>query len=207
MDLSAGMVAETQREITARAILNARVMQMDAEHLRFADVRFDIVLSGFALFFFPQLDQALAEIRRVLAPGGQVVVSTWGSTQDKRWEWLGKLFETYIPPEPEEAAKTQQAGPDFGTPDGLKAILAGGGFHNLRAESETEAMMYRSEEEWWSVRWSHGGRLGLEELERTRGTATLELFKASAFEHLQTFKTPDGIPERMEVLFAAGKKE
>lgn len=205
VDLSAQMVDETGREITARALPNARVMQMDAEHLQFEDAHFDMVLCGFAIFFFPQLNRALAEIHRVLAPGGQVAVSTWGSTRDHRWEGLGKLVKAYTSPEPEEE-DASQSGPDFGTPAGLKAILAGGGFNSLRAESETVTFAFRSEEEWWAASWSHGGRLGLEEIERKGGPATLERFKAEAFAHLQTFKTPDGFPETMEVVFAAGKK-
>jgi len=205
VDFSAAMVAETGREIAARTIPNASVTQMDAEHLQFPDERFDFVLCGFALFFFPQLNQALEEMHRVLVPGGQVAVSTWGK-YDKRWEWLGKLIEKYLSPEPEEAAETQQ-GPDFGTPAGVEAILAAGGFRFLRAEIQTEEITYRSEAEWWSASWSHGARQALEEIERKAGPSGLERYKTEAFEHLRTIKTPDGLPERQEVVLAAGYKE
>lgn len=50
----------------------------DAERLCFADASFDRVLAGLALFIFPHAEQALAEIRRVLRPGGQLVLSVWG---------------------------------------------------------------------------------------------------------------------------------
>ena len=210
IDFSEAMVAETAREITTGAIPNASVMQMDAEHLQFPDESFDFVLCGFALFFFPQLDQALAEMRRVLVPGGQVVVSTWGQF-DERWEWLGKLIEKYLPPEPEEAAKEQpvaekQPGPDFRTPAGVEAILAAGGFRFLRAEVQTEEMAYRSEAEWWASNWSHGARQPLEDIERKAGPSGLERYQAEAFARLQAFKTPDGFPQRLEVVLAAGQK-
>ncbi len=211
VDFSAAMVAETSKEIAARAVPNASVTQMDAEHLQFPDACFDFVLCGFALFFFPQLNQALREMRRVLVPGGQVAVSTWGK-YDERWEWHGKLIEKYLPPAPEEAAKTQpreetQPGPDFRTPAGVEAILAAGGFRCLRTEVQTEVIAYRSEEEWWSASWSHGGRQALEDIERKLGPAGLERYKAEAFERLQTFRTPDGFPERLEVVLAVGQKE
>ena len=48
---------------------------MDAEHLTFSDSSFDFVLCGFSLQFFPHLVQALSEFRRVLKPGGQIVVT------------------------------------------------------------------------------------------------------------------------------------
>jgi ubiquinone/menaquinone biosynthesis C-methylase UbiE len=204
IDFSETMVDETTREIAAREIHNARVIQMDAEHLEFPDEHFDFIVCGFALFFFPQLNQALAEMGRVLIPGGQVAVSTWGK-YDKRWEWLDRLMEKYIPPESTETNDTQQ-GPDFGTLAGIETILSSGGFHFLRADVQRQEMAFRSEEEWWSACWSHGGRQALEAIERKAGPDGLESFKAEAFERMQAFKTPDGFPEQFEVVFAAGQK-
>ena len=47
----------------------------------FPDAAFDRVLCGFGLMFFPHQDQALAEFRRVLKPGGRLGVSTWRASQ------------------------------------------------------------------------------------------------------------------------------
>ncbi|MCL4562684.1 MAG: methyltransferase domain-containing protein [Chloroflexi bacterium] len=201
---SASMVAETTREIVERGIPNASVMQMDAEHIQFPDERFDFVLCSFSLFFFPQLKQALAEMRRVLVPGGQLAVATWGK-DDERWEWLGKLSEKHLSPEPKEVTETRR-GPDLGTPAGVKNTLQASGFRFLRAEIQTEEIAYRSEAEWWSVSWSHGGRQALEEIERKAGPSGLESYKAEAFKRLQAFKTPNGFPERLEVVLSTGQK-
>jgi SAM-dependent methyltransferase len=64
---------------------------MDAEKLDFPDTTFDAVLCGYAIFFFPNVLQALAEFRRVLKPGGLLAVSTQG-TADERWQWWGELL-------------------------------------------------------------------------------------------------------------------
>jgi ubiquinone/menaquinone biosynthesis C-methylase UbiE len=205
VDFSAAMVAETTREIALRGIRNASVIQMDAEHLQFPDECFDFVLCGFALFFFPQLNRALAEMRRVLVPDGKLAVSTWGK-YDERWEWLGKLIEKYLRPEPSKPAETQQ-GPDFGSPSGLEAILSSGGFCFLRADVQAEEIAYHSEEEWWSASWSHGGRQALEEIEQKAGPNSLKSYKAETFERLQLLKTAEGFPERFEAVLAAGQKE
>ena len=50
----------------------------DAEALPFADGSFDRVLCGLGLMFFPDEARALAEMRRVLRPGGRAVLSVWG---------------------------------------------------------------------------------------------------------------------------------
>lgn len=205
VDLSAVMAAETSREIERRGIPNARVLVMDAEQLTFEDNSFDVVLCGFALFFFPELGRALEEFRRVLAPGGWFAASTWG-TRDERWNWLETLVSAYLPPAPEETPGAEP-GPDFSTPPGLTQILHNGGLGSLRSTTETAEFAYRSEAEWWQTNWSHGFRQPLEEIERRMGPEGLQRFQAEAYRHLRTFQTPDGIPQAMQVVFAAGRKE
>ena len=64
------MVRATNEEAERRG-LGIPVRVMDAEQLDFPDAEFDRVLCGFGVMFFPHLDQALAEFRRVLKPGGR----------------------------------------------------------------------------------------------------------------------------------------
>ncbi len=52
----------------------ATFRQSDAEQLEFSDQSFDIVLSLYALFHFPDPLRALREMHRVLRPGGRVVI-------------------------------------------------------------------------------------------------------------------------------------
>lgn len=53
----------------------------DATSLPFADSCFDIVLCQMGLMFIEDRAQALAEMHRVLAPGGRVVINTPGAIQ------------------------------------------------------------------------------------------------------------------------------
>lgn len=50
-----------------------------AESLPFPDESFDRVLSQFGLMFFQDRPQAVREMRRVLAPGGRLVIAVWDS--------------------------------------------------------------------------------------------------------------------------------
>jgi len=50
-----------------------------AEALPFPDGSFDAVVSQFGLMFFRDRRQALQEMRRVLRPGGRVVVAVWNA--------------------------------------------------------------------------------------------------------------------------------
>jgi ubiquinone/menaquinone biosynthesis C-methylase UbiE len=207
IDLSPAMVAETSREIEQRALSNVSLHQMDAEHLQFPDESFDFVLCGFAVFFFPQLDRALAEFHRVLRPQGRLAISTWGQ-RDESWKWYGDLFETYLPSPPEEqpADTPPRPRPVFNKPDGLVALLGGAGFADVRVDSDEADFSYGSAEEWWQTQWSHGARSGLEDLERKGGAELLERFKSDAFEKFQTVKQPNGIHELLRALFAVATR-
>jgi len=95
IDLSKDMVKETGREIERRNIKNVQVQVMDAEHLDVPGESFDVVFCSFAIFFFPQLERAVLEMKRVLKPGGRVAVSTWGPL-DQSAKWYTDLLESYL---------------------------------------------------------------------------------------------------------------
>ena len=65
----------------------------DAVGLPFRDRSFDTVTMVFMLFHVPQPSTALAEVRRVLRPGGRVGILTWGKERESRAcaEWVRAL--------------------------------------------------------------------------------------------------------------------
>jgi len=67
------------------------VAQCDAEKLPFADNRFDIVTVAFGLRNMTHKDKALAEMRRVLRPGGRLLVLEFS----KVWEPLAPAYDFY----------------------------------------------------------------------------------------------------------------
>jgi len=69
-DFSAGMLE--QAAARTRAV---RWLQGDATRLPFTDATFEAVLSTEAFHWFPDPDAALREFRRVLGPGGRLLVA------------------------------------------------------------------------------------------------------------------------------------
>ncbi|MBK7401790.1 MAG: class I SAM-dependent methyltransferase, partial [Myxococcales bacterium] len=74
-DFSAAMVAALERRV--RGLTNVRCEQGDLYALRFDDGTFDAVVAANVLHLVPDLPSALAALRRVLKPGGRVIVPTF----------------------------------------------------------------------------------------------------------------------------------
>lgn len=71
---------------------------LDAEHLPFAANSFDTVVSTFTLCSIPDVVHALAEIRRVLKPGGQFLFLEHGRSPDRSVAaWQDRLNALWQP--------------------------------------------------------------------------------------------------------------
>jgi SAM-dependent methyltransferase len=89
---------ERARENALIARLEINWREGDVEKLPFADSSFDVVLSQFGHIFAPQPEVAIAEMLRVLKPGGTIAFSTWPPEF-----FVGRMFMlamSYLPPSP-----------------------------------------------------------------------------------------------------------
>lgn len=75
LDLSAGMLEVGRKKVTEQG-LSSRIemIQGDSENLPFEDNSFDCVTVSFGVRNFEHLEQGLAEIFRILKPGGTFVI-------------------------------------------------------------------------------------------------------------------------------------
>jgi ubiquinone/menaquinone biosynthesis C-methylase UbiE len=73
VDLSPGMLAQARRKLNSRAI----VVAGDATRLPFRTGAFEVALSVSALHHWRDPAAVLREARRVLGPGGRLVVTDW----------------------------------------------------------------------------------------------------------------------------------
>lgn len=115
-------------ELLDQARENGRVAQTDdiewtlgdAEQLPYPDASFDVVLSQFGHMFAPRPEVAVAEMRRVLRPGGRIAFATWPPEH-----FVGRMFAFVgrnSPPPPAGAAPP----PQWGNPAVITERLATG---------------------------------------------------------------------------------
>ncbi len=93
-DISPGMVAALNRN-AERLGLTVKAQSADAEELPFAQDSFDLVFGHAVLHHVPDLGRGLAEIRRVLRPGGTVAFcgepSRYGDAAARVPKLLGRV--------------------------------------------------------------------------------------------------------------------
>ena len=73
---------------------------MDGQALQFADATFDAALSIFGVILFPDAVRGLAEMRRVVRPGGRVAVVTW--TEPQAYELAAELRAAILAIRPDQ---------------------------------------------------------------------------------------------------------
>lgn len=88
IDASSRMVDRIQTRAAERGVA-IEALSMDGQALQFKDATFDGALSVLGIILFPDPTRGLAEMRRMVRPGGWVSVVTW--TQPQNYELAAEL--------------------------------------------------------------------------------------------------------------------
>lgn len=110
LDLSPVLIEHGRRH-AALAQFEIDFREGDVEALPFDDGAFDVVLSQFGHMFAPRPDVAVAQMLRVLKPGGTIAFSTWPPEH-----FVGQMFALvgkYVPPPPGAAPPPQWGDPNI----------------------------------------------------------------------------------------------
>ena len=133
LDFNAGMIA-VARALPAMPGVTIRWLEGSAMAMDFPDASFDVVLCQQGLQFFPDSGAALREVRRVLVPGGRVLLSVWTSESPYHIA-RGEALERFAGAEiANKYRASRDAAPDA---DALRRILGETGFRGVQVRSRT----------------------------------------------------------------------
>lgn len=91
VDISEGMLDVGRKKLTEKGITNIRLESGDSENLQFDDASFDAVIVAFGVRNFENLEKGLAEINRVLRPGGVAMILEFSKPKGL----FGVIFSIY----------------------------------------------------------------------------------------------------------------
>lgn len=153
VDADAGMVAAAR----ARG-LDARTGVLP--ELPYGDGEFDAVVGNFVVNHVGRPRAALAELHRLLRPGGRIALTTWSARRGAGQDLLGRACEAGGAVPPAYLPRLDPAQDWTRTADGLAELLGGAGF----VEAEAAELMWDHRagvEEWWSAAAGGVATIGL----------------------------------------------
>jgi enediyne biosynthesis protein CalE5 len=140
-DVAAAMTAIAAERARARGLSNVDTRVLDIEDIAEPPGSYDVVLCREGLMFAVDPARAVAEIQRVLRPGGRVGLAAWGPRAEN--PWLATVFDAVsaqlgapVPP------------PGIPGPFALEGLLTGAGLVDVAVTSAPAPMRDVSFDAW-----------------------------------------------------------
>lgn len=139
-DISEGMI-ELATASAQRSGVPVEFHRMDAEQLDFPEAHFDVAVSALGLMYVPHPERAIAEMHRVLGPGGRMVAAVWGARRACGWAEIFPIVERRI---------ASEACPLFfslGTGDTLADLFIAAGLRDVEQVRLSTHLAYASDDD------------------------------------------------------------
>jgi SAM-dependent methyltransferase len=140
IDFAPEMIAQLARVAPANVVPRVG----DGQALPYDDASFDAGFSMFGLIFFPDRGRGLAELARVLRPGGRVAISSWPRAE--RVPMMEALFRALKA----NGVPLPDTRPPLSEPADFEAELGGAGFRDVRVEEVGNVVTAPSLDELWA---------------------------------------------------------
>ena len=203
-DVSPAMTAIARRRAQALGLHAVDARVLDLEQIDEPDEAFDVVLCREGLMLVPDPVRAAREIRRVLRPGGRLVLSVWGPRAAN--PWLGLVFDAV-------GAQLGAPMPPPGVPhpfslddrDRLAEVLSAAGLVDVATAELPTPYRAATTDEWWSRTAVLAGPLA-RRLAALAPEQAAEL-RERAEQAAAPFLTPDGLVFPGVSLLASARRE
>lgn len=143
-DLNAGMLARARASGENATTIDWR--EGSVTDMPFEDAQFDRILCQHGLQFFPDKPAALAEMYRVLAPGGRLLASVWRSIEHCPWQAaIADAIDRQVGAEPAGLVRSAFT---FGEAEQLRQSFVDAGYRDVEIRVEPETICHASLEEY-----------------------------------------------------------
>lgn len=149
-DFVPAMVEAARRGADERGFDNVECRVLDAQQIDLPDSSVEGVLSRFGLMLVPHQQRAIAEIRRVLRPGGRCAYATWGVPQHNPWifQLVAALVQNGVAPPGDPFAPGGLF--SLATAESNQALAAAGGFTDVTVSELAGTMRFDDPDDYWT---------------------------------------------------------
>jgi ubiquinone/menaquinone biosynthesis C-methylase UbiE len=148
---------------------------------------FDAVICVFGIFFVPDMPRAVERLWRLIRPGGQLAITTWGT---RFLEPVNAEFWNAVRDERPDLYKGFNPWDRISEPQGLRDILTAAGVQQAEIVAEPGTQALAAPEDWWPIVMGTGYRGTIEQLDRPARervrTSCLDFIRATGTRSVET---------------------
>jgi ubiquinone/menaquinone biosynthesis C-methylase UbiE len=187
IDLAENLLRLARGKASQLGLAQAEFRLKDFEELDPSAEMFDAVICVFGIFFVPDMPSGVRSLWRVLRPGGQLAITTWGP---RVLEPGSSAFWNAVRNERPDLTRSFSPWDRISEPRTLSAMLLEAGVHTAEAVAEAGAHPLSSPEDFWTIAMGSGYRGTIEQLAPEARVcvrkATLDYLSAHGVASLET---------------------
>jgi len=163
IDLAENLLRLAREKALQLGLAHAEFRFGDIEALDSSGETFDAVICVFGIFFLPDMAAGVRSLWRVIRPGGQLAITTWGP---RVFEPGSSAFWNAVRNERPDLYKSFNPWERINEPSALADMLLEAGVHADEIVAETDAQPLSSPEDFWTIALGSGYRGTIEQLDQ-----------------------------------------
>jgi len=161
VDLAENLLELARSKAKQRGLANIDFQTRDLTNLPFAGDSFDAVVCVFGIFFVPDMETALRELKRVLRKGGRLAITTWGP---RFFEPATAAFWNSVRRVRPDLYKGFNPWDRISEVDQLRTLLNAAGLPESEIVPESDSQPVNSPDDWWAMILGSGFRGTVDQL-------------------------------------------